>query len=167
MRKFITGLTAALIFIIISASAGAEQTPAQLFDTKIKKLSESIETITPKELMKWIKRDKDFTLLDVREQNETEAGIIDIPNYMHIPRGLLEVMAVRGALKQDDTIVIFCKKGARSILASAALQELGFRHIYHLEGGIHGWMESGYPITNSLGTFKAVPYELTECGDLN
>lgn len=153
-----------LVFILCTAVAFA-QTPAEAFKAKTSAAAKIVEQLTPAQVMDMIKSKKDVMIVDVREKNEVEAGKIEAPNYLHSPRGLVDVIAAKGALSPDKTYVIYCKKGSRGLLAAAALKELGFENVYNLDGGIHAWMDAGYPITNSLGTFKTVPYELTGCAE--
>jgi rhodanese-related sulfurtransferase len=43
-------------------------------------------------------------------------------------------------LKKRKPIAVYCKSGNRSGQAFAILQEMGFRKIYDLEGGITAWI---------------------------
>lgn len=165
MRNRYISLFICIALMFYAFAAFAADSPSYIFDEKVKKAEAEIESIPPRTLMDWIRSKKDFVLLDVREQSEVEAGKIETKNTMHTPRGLLDIIASKGAIKTDQTIVVYCKKGSRGLLAAAMLKELGFQHVYNLEGGIHGWMEAGLPITNSLGTFKAVPFDLTGCAE--
>jgi len=77
--------------------------------------------------------------LDVRESLEYETG--HIPNARHISRGLLEFMITNHADFQDKTtsVVVYCKSGGRSALATATLQQLGFTNVQSMIGGFDGW----------------------------
>lgn len=154
-----------IIMIFAAFSAYADTSPAAVFEAKLKKARTEVKELQPKDMMDWIKHKKKFVLIDVREHNEVEAGKIEAPNTMHIPRGILDVIASKGALRTDQTLVVYCKTGSRGELAAAMLQHMGFKYVYNLAGGIQSWMKDGLPITNSLGTFKAVPFELTGCGE--
>jgi rhodanese-related sulfurtransferase len=65
----------------------------------------------------------------------------------------------------DKLIVTYCKVGGRGVLAAETLKRLGYEKVVNLKGGIKGWIEAGLPVTNSMGTFKMVPYELTGCAE--
>ena len=146
--------------------ASKEDAVGALWKKQVSAAKAEINKISPDELMKWNKEDKKFILLDVREKEEVLAGWIEANNIKKIPRGLLDpAVAKAGALKPEQTIVIYCKKGSRGALAGKVLKDLGFNNVYNLEGGIHGWMKAGLPIVSSLGTFKTVPYELTGCAE--
>ena len=158
-------LLSIFLIIFISITAYAEKTPADIFKESIKQAEKTVNQMRPKEVMNWIKGKKDFLMLDVRAKDEVLAGKIENPKYMNTPRGILDIIASKGAIKTDQLIVIYCKKGSRGLLAAKALKDLGFDNVYNIKGGIHAWMGSGLPITNSLGTFKTVPYDLTGCAE--
>jgi len=78
-------------------------------------------------------------ILDVRELLEFETG--HIPNAHHISRGLLEFMISNHAAFQnkDAAIVVYCKTGGRSALATQSLGQLGFSNVHSLVGGFDEW----------------------------
>ena len=79
--------------------------------------------------------------LDVRELLEYETG--HIPDAKHISRGVLEFMIGNHPDFQDKniSIVLYCKTGGRSALATVTLQQLGFTNIYSMSGGFDAWSE--------------------------
>jgi len=158
-------ITALMLCFMLASGVYAETNPSDILDAQIKEAEKTVQVIQPEKVMDWIVAKKDFVLVDVRERAEVEAGKIEYKTYTNIPRGFLDIVAAKGALKIDDIIVVYCKKGSRGLLAAAALKKLGFKNVYNIKDGIHGWMEAGLPITNSLGTFKTVPYELTGCAE--
>jgi rhodanese-related sulfurtransferase len=165
MKRLYLIISMMLVCITLSFSAFAD-TPEEAFKSKVAEAKKVVKIIKPAELMEWIKADKNFVLVDVREKNEVEAGKIEAPTNRHFARGLLDVLVFKGkVLKPEQTVVIYCKKGTRGLLAAKDLADMGFTKVYNLAGGIHAWMDAGLPITNSLGTFKTVPYELTGCGE--
>jgi len=88
-------------------------------------------------------------ILDVREPYEWDAGHID--GSMHIP--LSQVMAgqEQGRLDPGRPIVIVCKSGNRSELASLMLQARGFT-AENFEGGTEAWVAAGLPLLASDGS---------------
>jgi rhodanese-related sulfurtransferase len=95
---------------------------------------------------------EELVLVDLREQGEREQSGA-IPNAVHIPRGLLEfcadpaLPAHRAELDPDKRIVFYCAVGGRSALAAAALRDMGFQHVAHLDGGFERWRQAGRPVT--------------------
>ena len=95
-----------------------------------------------------------MVLIDVRESDEFSSGIIPAKTVFTIPRGKLE-FAVDDTLVElsDHTIVCYCLKGARGLMAAMILKKLGFRNVVNLKGGIEAWVQSGKSIKNYLGLF--------------
>jgi rhodanese-related sulfurtransferase len=79
------------------------------------------------------------TIVDVREQHEHDAGNID--NSIHVPRGLIEFEIMKHCknLGTDEKLVLYCKTGGRSALATESLQELGYSNVVSLAGGYEAW----------------------------
>jgi len=79
--------------------------------------------------------------LDVRELLEYETG--HIPDAHHISRGMLEFMISNHPDFQDKeiSIVVYCKSGGRSALATSTLQQLGFNNVHSMLGGFDEWDE--------------------------
>ncbi len=90
-----------------------------------------------------------FQIVDVREPYEWDAGHIE--EAIHIP--LAEVMAgaEQGRLDRDRPVLVVCKVGSRSELASLMLQARGFE-AQNLEGGTEAWMAAGLPLVASDGS---------------
>lgn len=82
---------------------------------------------------------KGAMVLDVREPAEFDMG--HLPEAVHIPRGLLEFMVGNHPKLQDtaQTMVVYCKNGGRSTLATDLLQKMGFNDIHMLAGGFDNW----------------------------
>jgi rhodanese-related sulfurtransferase len=80
-------------------------------------------------------------LVDVRADHEWEVG--RIAGATHIP--LPELPQRTGEIDKDRPVVIYCRGGNRSSMASAALAEAGFDAV-KLTEGIVGWSESDLPL---------------------
>jgi len=107
--------------------------------------------VTASTLAKWIKNDKDFQIVDVREKSEMTAGQIDFIDTIDLPRGVLYGGVKKGALKPNKTYVIVCRTGHRALLAAATLNKYyHFKNVYVLKGGIKAWINNGGTITNGL-----------------
>ncbi len=95
-----------------------------------------------------------MVLIDVREADEFASGVIPAQTLFTIPRGKIE-FAVDDKLVDlsDHTIVCYCLKGARGLMAAMTLKKLGFSTVLNLKGGIESWVQEGYPVKNYLGLF--------------
>jgi rhodanese-related sulfurtransferase len=80
-------------------------------------------------------------LVDVRADHEWEAG--HIAGASHIPLGELAERAAE--IDQDRPVVLYCRGGNRSSMATAALEAAGF-DAAKLTAGITGWEEEGLPL---------------------
>jgi adenylyltransferase/sulfurtransferase len=76
------------------------------------------------------------TLLDVRE--DTEIALCRIPGAIHIPLHQLEDALDR--LSKENSLLVYCHHGRRSLLAVQYLNSRGFKAL-SIEGGIHAWAE--------------------------
>src|SRR3981081_2483169 len=81
-------------------------------------------------------------LIDVREQDEVEQGII--PGAIHIPRGYLESRVEQYIPDYKTPIVAYCAGGARSAFAAETLQQMGFTNVTSLKGGFGAWKDAGF-----------------------
>ncbi|WP_321277299.1 rhodanese-like domain-containing protein [Thiomicrorhabdus indica] len=89
-----------------------------------------------------------YKILDVREPGEYLTAAI--PGAINIPRGVLEPAAdlnypgANPALRdaRDENWLVVCKSGGRAALATKTLQEMGFKHVVNMVGGMDAWAES-------------------------
>ncbi|MFF2541141.1 rhodanese-like domain-containing protein [Kitasatospora sp. NPDC058063] len=87
----------------------------------------------------------DAALLDVREQDEWDAGHVD--GALHIPIG--EVIARLGELPEEKLYVL-CRVGGRSAQVVQYLVQQG-RDAVNVDGGMHAWQGAGRPMVSSTG----------------
>jgi molybdopterin/thiamine biosynthesis adenylyltransferase/rhodanese-related sulfurtransferase len=114
---------------------------ANFRDLLIKARSEINET-TPEEVAERLENGAPLQLLDVREQEEVEQGII--PRARHLSRAHFESRAEDVVPGKDDEIVVYCASGVRSVFAAKTLEELGYSKVSSMKGGFVRWRELGY-----------------------
>ena len=81
-----------------------------------------------------------LVLLDVRDQNEVNLGMI--AGATHISRGTLEGK-IETAFPRHAKLVLYCSSGNRSLLAGDVLRQMGYTNVSSLAGGIRAWVEQG------------------------
>jgi rhodanese-related sulfurtransferase len=86
----------------------------------------------------------DVIFLDVRTKSEYRSG--HIPGAVNISRGLLEFMVGKDLPDKDATIVVYCKTGGRSCLATNTLVKMGYKNVKNMDGGWSAWIKAGYPV---------------------
>ncbi|MEU8923559.1 rhodanese-like domain-containing protein [Kitasatospora sp. NPDC048545] len=87
----------------------------------------------------------DAALLDVREQDEWDAGHVD--GALHIPLG--QVIARLGELPEEKLYVL-CRVGGRSAQVVQYLVQQG-REAVNVDGGMYAWQSAGRPMVSSTG----------------
>jgi rhodanese-related sulfurtransferase len=85
-------------------------------------------------------------LVDVRAEHEWEAG--RIAGAAHIP--LAELAGRTGEIDKDRPVVLYCRGGTRSTMATDALIEAGF-DAAKLSEGIVGWSGADLPLEPEAG----------------
>ena len=92
--------------------------------------------ITAEEAMQIMDTEVGYIILDVREQDEYDAG--HIPEAILIPYTQIGGKANEMLPDKDQLILVYCRSGRRSKLAAEALVELGYTNIKEF-GGIIDW----------------------------
>jgi len=87
--------------------------------------------------------DRNFTLVDVREESEWNAG--HIPGATHLGKGVIERDIEQKIPDVNREIVLYCGGGFRSALAAENLEKMGYTNVISMDGGWRGWKEAGYP----------------------
>ena len=82
----------------------------------------------------------DADLIDVRERYEWDAGHIE--DARHVP--VHELAAVAPELDPTRPVVLVCRVGGRSAMATDAFRRAGFE-AYNLAGGVLAWERAGLP----------------------
>jgi rhodanese-related sulfurtransferase len=88
-------------------------------------------------------RPGEITILDVREPTEVETGALE--GSVRIPLGQLAHRTVE--LDRSKLIVVHCKGGYRSSVATSLLRNAGFRDVANLTGGFDAWKAAGFAIS--------------------
>jgi rhodanese-related sulfurtransferase len=86
-----------------------------------------------------------FMLVDVREESEYAKD--HLPGAIHLGKGIIERDIEERVPDPNTPMVLYCGGGFRSALAADNLQEMGFRNVLSMDGGIREWCEKGLPLT--------------------
>ncbi len=116
-----------------------------------------VREILPWDLVERMKANPDLLILDVREPQEFDA--MHIKDSLNVPRGILESACewdyeetepelVRS---KEREIVVVCRSGHRSVLASHSMQILGYENVTSLMTGLRGWNDYEEPMVNAAG----------------
>lgn len=97
----------------------------------------TVETITAEQFAAMLP-DPSLKVLDVRRVSEVEGGLL--PGAVNIP--LAELLARMNELDANATWYVHCHSGYRASCAASLLQQAGFRHVIHIDGGFKDLKEA-------------------------
>ena len=86
-------------------------------------------------------RNADARLIDVREDNEWEAG--HAAGAIHLGKGIIERDIEKTVPDKATELILYCGGGYRSALATDALQKMGYTNVFSMMGGWKAWKEAG------------------------
>ena len=89
-------------------------------------------------------QDSDYTLIDVRTQDEFDLGHIDGAINLDFYSETFQNDIL--SLPKNETIVLYCRTNNRSSKTANILKQNGFKEISVLEGGITEWVKNGNDI---------------------
>jgi sulfur-carrier protein adenylyltransferase/sulfurtransferase len=112
------------------------------FRDLVAQAKKEIKEATPGEVNELLSKPDAPVLVDVREPDETQQGVI--PGALVIPRGFLEQRIEAQVPDRDAPVVLYCAGGVRSALAAKTLGDLGYSDVTSMSGGFSQWKDKGY-----------------------
>ena len=148
IRKLIVALLAILILAGCSAPAAAPSAPAaapaaataagEAKTIDVASLPRDVDVQTTAAL----REQPDVMILDVREQDEWDAG--HIPGAVFMPMG--QVPNRLSEIPKDKTVIVQCRSGNRSSQVTDFLVQQGFTNVHNMAGGLNAWQSAGLPV---------------------
>ena len=121
------------LLLVLSGCSQTTQTPPPVENTPAENTYQQISQEEAKEMMD----NQDVIILDVREQDEFDSG--HIPGADLLPVGTITEDTAAAVIPETDSVVlVYCRSGNRSKVASQALADLGYTNVYEF-GGINTW----------------------------
>lgn len=155
MRKAINLLIFSFVFVFVSCQSGQKTNSSLTIyensDQLVEAAKKVITEISVEDCKKIYEGEDYFVLIDVRSVAEYDAGYI--PGAVNLDRGVLEFKIGKAEVwdelglyipEKTDKIILYCRTGNRSALATKALKELGYENAMSLKGGWESWNIS-YP----------------------
>jgi rhodanese-related sulfurtransferase len=135
-------MLAALVFAMFGPAVFAQEKSTK--PTAEKKESK-IQNVKPDEFDAKRKTDTNSTVvLDVRTKKEYREG--HIPGSVLIDFNADDFEQQVAKLDKEKTYLVHCAAGGRSARACKKMEQLGFKQLYNLEGGMGAWEKAGKPV---------------------
>lgn len=127
-------LTACVNYSSIGIIGGADGPTSIIIAEKGEKVM--YEQITAEDAKKIMDSGEEHIILDTREKDEFDEG--HIPGAILIPYTQIENKAEKMIPDKDAQILVYCRSGRRSKIASESLAKLGYTNVKEF-GGIIDW----------------------------
>ncbi len=114
------------------------------FSDLIKQVKKEIRELKPAEAEAARRKEPRTVLIDVREPDEWQGGVV--PGARTIARGFLELEIEEEIPDKTVPIICYCAGGIRSALAAKSLEGLGYRNVASMTGGFTAWKNAGLPV---------------------
>ncbi len=106
-----------------------------------------VDVLTAKKIIDENKNNNDFVILDVRTPEEFNSGRIE--NSENINFYSSDFKEQLSKLDKNKVYLVYCRSGSRSAKAVKIMEELGFKKVYNVEGGIISWKKNNLPLIYS------------------
>ena len=90
-----------------------------------------------------------YTLVDVRERDESARLAFDVANLISMPLSELEQRYAE--LPTDRPLILACQDGSRSLRATYYLMNKGYTNVTNMKFGMARWVARGFPILGDPG----------------
>jgi rhodanese-related sulfurtransferase len=100
-----------------------------------------IREVTVEQTKQRMKANANAKLIDVREDNEWQAGHAAAAE--HLGKGIIERDIEAMVPDKSTELILYCGGGFRSALAADALQTMGYTNVFSMAGGWKAWKDSG------------------------
>jgi rhodanese-related sulfurtransferase len=111
----------------------------------VEETKKRIRETTIEELKVKMDRGEKFVLVDVREESEFDKD--HLPGAIHLGKGVIERDIEERVPDLNAPLFLYCGGGFRSALAADNLQKMGYKNVISVDGGIRGWREKNFPLT--------------------
>ena len=140
-----------ILMLLMLVGCGAEEQPKEQETAAEDEQNEGYHQISQEEAMDMMEAADGHIVVDVRRQDEYDAG--HIPGAILIPNESIGTEQPEELPDQNQIILIYCRSGNRSKQAAEKLAAMGYANIYEF-GGINTW--TGEIVTETDET-EAVP----------
>jgi len=132
------------IFLFLGAAVNAQRP----LDNLLAKFNTGKVSYTSVEQLKMNQIDQKVVVLDARELEEYKVSHLKGSYFTGYNEPDLSIL---DSINIDSQIVVYCSIGIRSEKIALKIQQLGFKKVFNLYGGIFEWKNSGYLVYDLQG----------------
>lgn len=129
-RKFIVLANVSLLWLGLTFSCSPQES--------------IFEQLNVADFQKVIENKNDILILDVRTPEEYQNGYLNQAEFLNFYDP--DFKNSLNELEKSQAVAVYCAVGARSYQAMELMKTLGFKEVYHLEGGLVQWQREGKPL---------------------
>ena len=100
-----------------------------------------VREVSVEETQQRLEANRDAKLIDVREDNEWQAG--RAAGAEHLGKGIIERDIEAQVPDKSTELILYCGGGFRSALVADVLQQMGYTNVFSMAGGWKAWKDSG------------------------
>lgn len=113
---------------------------------------EGLQNLAATEFQNELKSAEPGQILDVRTSDEYANGHIEGAILADVTSDAFQNAVAN--LDKSKTVYVYCLSGGRSSAAAGQLQEMGFKSIVNLTGGMLAWQSANLPVSTQEGVAK-------------
>jgi rhodanese-related sulfurtransferase len=147
MKRYLTIFLISLLSLSWSCSKGEKSEPRQ--NLPAQQEASPVKVIDVQQAYELIQKDSSVVVIDVRTPQEFNSETGHVPGAKLMPVNEIEKWADELASMKDRKLVVICRSGNRSTIASNYLASKGFSNIYNVAGGMTDWNRNQLPVEKS------------------
>tara|TARA_B110000503_G_C7112910_1_gene398983 strand:+ start:290 stop:790 length:501 start_codon:yes stop_codon:yes gene_type:complete len=133
-------VTISILLMALFFSSNAQEVGSMAYDIMLQGLlSHSVKEVSVNE----VKDKKEVVFVDARERKEFDVS--HIKGAIFVGYDSLDLSAMKKVNKNKE-VIVYCSVGYRSEKVSEKLEEMGFKNVSNLYGGIFEWKNQDQPL---------------------
>ena len=121
-------------------SSGGRENPS----TQATKAPAQVQEVSVTQLKDWLAGGRALKLIDVREDNEWQAG--HAAAATHIALGNISGELGAAVPRKTALVVLYCQGGVRSAAGAQTAMKMGYSNVFSLTGGFKQYQLAGLPV---------------------
>jgi rhodanese-related sulfurtransferase len=103
--------------------------------------------VSPEQVKQMLDKNEDVIIVDVRTAAEYTGELGHIPGAILKPLQEIEEWQAEFTDQKEDRIIIVCRTGNRSGVATQYFLNREYTNVYNMTGGMKAWNELSFPVT--------------------